>query len=483
MSAIRFNILHIFFLVALLSSHNNSWAQNNTISGKQLMDTSDYIPFFYDGALNYNLMIAASQGYFSEIDRLIEKGADVNTKTNEGATPLIFAVANNKEKAVISLLKFNPIIDKVTINNETALLIAVKNRNFRITETLIRAGADVNLTDSHGATPLNHASLNGFLEITDLLLYYDAEIDTRSEEGVSPLIASVAAGYADITDLLIQNKASLEIRDNNGFTAFLLAAYYGDTVIMDLLYKKGSDIYATNESRHNALTLSISSGHTDATKYLLRIGNKWVTAENDNFNPYNVASKYRSNETLEILKRNNVPGQLKFNIDQIAITASSRFNQNDFYSGIKFSFKEPYLNGGFVLGCDIKLWYTRILIQNSENLFYQYMDKGALAYAGFFKDFELTNNPGKVNLLLSTSLLSAYSFGNKLKGTNLSHENQFKVIPSVSFKCTKLNFSVITGLEYIKTSYYKDGPLWLRIGCSYNYYFDKVRMKVKPIKW
>ena len=483
MSAIRLTFLRYFLITALLSLLGSAAAQNITRFEKQLIDTSDYIPSFYPGALDYNLMIAASQGYISEIDRLIQKGADVNAKTDQGATPLVFAVSNNNEASVKTLLKYDPILEEVTVNNETALLIAVKNRNFTITETLLRAGADVNWKDSHGATPLSHASINGFLEIADLLLYYDAEIDTRSDEGITPLLASIAAGYADVSDLLIQNKASLEIKDNNGFTAFLMAAYYGDTVIMDLLYKSGAYIYASNESRHNALTILISTGHTEAVKYLLRIGNKWVTDINDVFNPYNVASKYRNKEALEILRKNNVPGQIKLNIDQIAITPSARFNPNDFYSGISFSLKEPYLNGGFVLGCDMKLWYTRILVKNSESLYYQYMDKGALAYAGLFKDFELTNNPGKVNLLLSTSLVSAYSFGNKLKGTNISMENKFKVIPSVSLKCTKLNLSVITGFEYIKTPYYKDGPLWLRVGLSYNYFFDKVRMKVKPIKW
>ena len=55
------------------------------------IDTSDYIPSFYTGGYsNYNLMIAASKGYASEIDRLIEKGADINAETNEGATPLDF---------------------------------------------------------------------------------------------------------------------------------------------------------------------------------------------------------------------------------------------------------------------------------------------------------------------------------------------------------------------------------------------------------
>jgi hypothetical protein len=38
------------------------------------IDTSGYLPLFYDNALDYNLMIAASDGYSSEVERLIHKG-------------------------------------------------------------------------------------------------------------------------------------------------------------------------------------------------------------------------------------------------------------------------------------------------------------------------------------------------------------------------------------------------------------------------
>jgi hypothetical protein len=111
------------------------------------------------------------------------------------------------------------------------------------------------------------------------------------------------------------------------------------------------------------------------------------------------------------------------------------------------------------------------------------MDKGSVAYAGLFKDFALTDRLDRSNLEFSTSLLAGYSFGNKLKGTLITSENKFMVIPSISLKMIKTNFSLSMGLEYIKTGYYHDGPLWLRIGCSYNHFFDKVRIQAKTIKW
>lgn len=489
MSAIRLIIIRILFLVIVLlipGKALSQWSFIDRLADSLLnvqIDTSDYFPYEYTDALDYNLMIAASKGYGSEIKRLIDKGADINAETMEGATPLVFAVTNNRIFSVMTLLNYKPDLDITTKDHETPLLIAVKNRYFEICELLIRAGADVNKSDNHRATPLHHAALNGYLDIADLLIYYEASLDSRSVEGTTPLLAAIWAGNTDVADLLIQDGANLEVSDNDGFTPFLLSSFYGDTLMMDILYKKGADIYATNNARHNALTLTILTGNTYATEFLLKIGKEWGNPDNDALNPYTVAAKYQRNDLITILKNNNVPGQLEYGIDQVAITASARFFVHDFYTGISLSFKEPFLNAGLIVGCDMKLWYTRVLMKNSDQLFYQYMDKGAVAYAGVFKDFALTNYVNRFNYSFSTSLLAGYSFGNKLKGTLITAENKFKVIPAISIKMIKLNFAFNLGLEYVKTDFYKNGPVWFRAGISYNYYFDNVRTKIKPINW
>jgi ankyrin repeat protein len=447
------------------------------------IDTSDYMPIFYETALNYNLMIASSRGYVSEIERLIGIGADVNTESQAGVTPLIFAVINNRLDAVNDILKHDPVIDKVTSSYETPLIIAVKNNNTEICETLIRAGADVDFTDRNGATPLHYASINGYLEITDLLLYYNANIDQKSDDGNSPLLAAIMAGYANVADLLIQNGANMEGRNNKGYTPFIMASVNGDTLIMDLLYRHGVDIYAANNDHYNALDLAISSNQQESVKYLLRIGDKWIPASENAIDPYLVATKYRRKEMVRILKDNKVPGKVKYGIDQVTATLSSRFTLKDYYTGLSLAFKEPYLSAGIIAGFDMKLWYTRVLIKDSEHLYYQYFDKGYLAYAGLFKDFTIYENPFKSSFLFTTTLLAGYSFGHTLKGTLTGPINEFEVIPDITLKWNRKNFSASFGMEYISSQFYHIGPVWLRAGISYTLFFDKVRTHVTPIQW
>ncbi len=487
MSAKRLILTRILLLVALLLMVFRASGQWNfsdpATEYSSLLDTIDYFPPSYNDALNLNLMIASSKGISSEIIRLIKKGASVNAETAEGATPLIFAVSNNKPLAVITLLAYKPQIDKVTKNDETALLIAVKNRYADLAEALIREGADLNHTDRFGATPLHHAAINGYLEVTDLLIYYNADLNSRTAQGTTPLLASIWAGHTEISDLLIQNGAGTEVSDNEGYTPYLMASYFGDTVVMDILQKHGANIYATNKTFNNALSLAISSGNTEVADYLLKKGDQWQNQGNRAVNLYNVAAKYRRTEMVNILKSNNIPGKLKREIDQISFSASSRFFFHDFYSGLNLSFKEPYFNGGFIFGVDTKLWYTRLLIEKDEHIFNQYMEKGSVVYAGVFKDFALTDYSNRYNYLISTSLSAGYSIGNNLKGTNISTNGKFKAIPSVTLKITKMNLTCFTGIEYVKTPFYKNGPLWIRLGISYNYFFDNVRTNIKPIKW
>ena len=473
-------LLSIRFLFVLILVVISGKVQSQSFES---IDTTEYIPVFYSGALDYNLMIAASKGYELEIDRLIHKGADIFAETDQGVTPLIFAVSNNHTTVAKRLIEYGSDVNKSTVRQETPLLIAVKNQNAEIAEALIRAGADINITDNFNATPLHYASVYGYFQIADMLLYYGASIDKKSIEGSTPLLAAVWAGNADICDLLIQNGANMEARDNEGFTPLLMSSLNGDTLIMQLLIKKGVDLYATNNSNNNALDLAIIADKPEAVQFLLKMGDKWADSGSQSISPFTVASKYRRKDILSILKANKIPGNIKYNIDQVDVMVSTRFFTHDIYSGLSLSFKEPFLNGGIIVGSDVKLWYTKVLLQQSEHTFYQYMNKGSVFYAGLFKDLALTNNAFKGNFEFSTSLSAGYAFGNILKGTLNVPQNNFMIIPAVSIKWVRNDFSLSTGVDYMNTDFYHIGPVWLRIGASYNMYFDNVRIKKKTLKW
>lgn len=447
------------------------------------LDTLDYLPYYIDGALENNLMIAASKGLDNEIERILSKGADIDGETAEGATPLIFAVVNNHLSSVLTLLAHNPDVNIMTSNTETPLLIAVKNRNAEIAEALIRGGADVDLADKYGATPLHYAAINGSFNMADLLLYYEADCNKKTNDGTTSLMVSIWAGYPDITDLLFQNGANLEARDNAGFTPFLIAAQAGDTMVMNLLLKEGVDLYEKNNYNYNALTIAIETNHKPAVELLLDEGNEWTSPEKAGVNPYSVASAFGRKEIIEMLKKKNISGRTGLRIDEVSIAASSRLNIREYFTGISVVFKEPLINAGFFTGFDLKPAYTKVLVKMSENTYYQYFDKSSLVYAGVFKDFTVSEKSSGFKFIVSTSLSAGYEFGNKFRGINLSPENKIKIIPATGIEIQKGHFTLKTDLEYLNTQFYHIGPLWLRIGFAYNHFLSKIRTPGKTIKW
>lgn len=481
MMPVKLFICNCLILILFLAPEITISAQVTQIQVR--IDTSDYLTYNYEGALDNNLMIAASRNYTTEIERLIKNGANVDAQTTEGATPLIFATANNQLSSVLTLLKYNPSLDQRTIDYETALSISVKNQNLEITEALLRAGADINQADDSGATPLHYAAVYGAFYLADLLLYYDADYDRKANDGTTPLMAAIWAGFADIADLLIQNGANMEARDKEGFTPFLIAAQNGDTLLMNILLKKGVDLYEKNIHNYDALSLAIGSNHEQAVNLLLSKGKEWVSAEKKGTDPYMVASAYGRKNMINSLKSNNIPGRIGLKIDELAISASAKFTSRDFYSGMSLSLKAPLVGAGIIAGVDSKLWDTRVLVKESNINFTQYLDKSSVIYAGFFRDFVLSESLSGRNLFLSTSLAAGYAFGNKFKGTGISPESRLVLLPAVNIKLVKKHFILTGGLEYYRSGFYQIGPVWFRAGFSYNFYLSRVRAPGKIIKW
>ncbi len=433
--------------------------------------------------LNYSLFTASAEGDVAGIRWLIKHGADIETSTNEGATPLHFATANNKHAAVRVLLENGANPDVLSEYSEAPLHIAAKNNYLETAEILARYGANVNITDRFGATPLHYAAAYGYFEMVDMLLYYEAATYIKDKEGTTPLMAAIWAGHADIADLLIQNGANFSEKDKDGFTPFLIAAQNGDTLIMDLLIRRFINIYETNNYGYNALSLAIKSNHTEAVKYLLRKGNRWVSENPSSINPYLVAVTYGRKEISEILAKNNIPVVSERRIDQINFLPGIKFCLHDFYTGVSISAKEISKNFGFILGYDFKPAYSRVLMKVSDEMFYQYMDKSSLAYAGIFKDYPVTDNPLGGNWFFTLFISGGYFSGNKFKGTDIVPDNKFKIMPAAGMKLLKNHFILQFNVEYFNLPFYRIGPLWINAGIGYNMFFNKIRAPGKIIKW
>ncbi|HRT89218.1 MAG TPA: ankyrin repeat domain-containing protein [Bacteroidales bacterium] len=436
-----------------------------------------------ESQINFSLMTASANGNSYIVRWLIDHGADVEASTNEDVRALHFAAGNNRTEVVKILLESGADPDILSNYSETPLHIAAKKNYIQVAELLARYGADVNMTDRFGATPLHYASAYGFFELADLLLYYDAAVYVKDYDGTTPLMAAIWAGNANIADLLMQHGANPSDKDDNGFTPLMIAAQNGDTLVMDLLIRRFVNIYEKNNYNYDALDLATKSDHAEAVKYLLRKGDKWVNNGNNAVNPYSVALSYGRNEMAELLADNGITPVTIKGFNQVSLYAGTRAVFHDYSAGFAMHLANFSGKSGILMGYDFKPGYTRVLMKKAEDLYYQYLDKSSLAYAGYFLNIPVTDNITGGNWNLGFSLSAGWYMPDKLKGTYLAPGKNLKIIPAAGINRTNDKLTIRAEFEYIKTPFYRVGPVWLRISAGYNIYFNRLRAPGKIIKW
>ncbi len=111
-----------------------------------------------DSAGNTALNYACLHDIGLEMARyLADKGADINGRTNQQQTPLMWAAASGAVGAMDFLLRRGAKKDLQDENGSTAIMMAVLNDRAAAAAFLIDCGADANIRNNDGKTPLEVA--------------------------------------------------------------------------------------------------------------------------------------------------------------------------------------------------------------------------------------------------------------------------------------------------------------------------------------
>jgi ankyrin repeat protein len=472
----RAGLLSLFFLCLtsmLLAGHPSGLVDQDTVQ----IDTSEYIPNNH----NYNLIIASYYGYSSEVLRLLNRGANANTKTFDGITPLMYAVQNG-DLTTSKILVFNGAdVNQEPFDGASAIIAASRSNILEIVDLLIYHGADVNDTDQEGGSPLLYGSGYYYYDLCSLLLRNGANPEIRDKEGTTPLMSAVYGGNPDMIELLIRYGANINSRDSDGITAFMIAAQNGDTAMIRILKGYEVDLNMLSKSGFSALDIAIKNGHTEAAEMIIGMGAE--TAGNGRNNPHSLAVQYGHVKLARQLSDLGIKPKRLPSFNQMWIFAGINSSFNDLMGGGELGLRDPRYKLNILAGYQVRLFAKRILKEAGNDTYIQLWENRSLAYLGLTKEFILVRMSDSREFSLSAGLLGGYTFGKNYRGSENRPEELWKIIPSLGLSWGREKFRLELNYEYLNLDTHKVSPHRFMIGLKYRFGFKNNRLKDKYITW
>ena len=284
------------------------------------------------------LLLASIEGELTTVKTLVEAGADVRATDAERDTCLTLAAHFGHTETVRYLVGLPEVdLNHQEYRNFTALHFAVQEKHGDLVQVLIDVGADIETKTDTGRSPLHLASLSGAL--TTVMMLVKAGADVRATDSNRDTCLTLAAhfGHTDtvrylvglpevdlnhqdsknyntalhvaverkhgnVVQVLIDAGADIETRNDEGRSPLHLASISGELTTMKMLVKAGADVRDTDADGDTCLTLAAYDGHTDTVRYLLCLPEVDLNhQDSDNYTALHVAVNEKHGDVVQVL--------------------------------------------------------------------------------------------------------------------------------------------------------------------------------------
>jgi len=194
------------------------------------------------------------------ISAFLDAGADVNARTEDGLTPLMLAAGMNTQEIVLILLAAGADVNAMDETGITPLMAAAENNsNPQMVSALLAAGADGSVKNDDGKTAFDLANENESLKGTDQ--YRDLLIAT-----LDVFIISKYGGSEEIQKA-IEAGVDINVRTEDGMTLLMMAAQETvDPEIITALLNAGADGSLRDDDDNTAYDYAKENENLKGTK-------------------------------------------------------------------------------------------------------------------------------------------------------------------------------------------------------------------------
>jgi ankyrin repeat protein len=238
------------------------------------------------------LMTASRWKHTEKAAMLINHGADVNRRDNQGRTALTWACRRGYSAPTAAMLiDHGANVAHESNAGETALLMTImsaanlaahmRDTDRETARLLLDRGADVNQANKYGKTPLMLACEAGLTNMAAMLIDHDANVAHESKNGATALMVVCQYGHTETAKLLLERGANVDYANKFGTTALMAACQTGHTETAAMLLEKGANIdHANKEGRTALMKTCLLDGHTETAAFLINNGANITLADN-----------------------------------------------------------------------------------------------------------------------------------------------------------------------------------------------------------
>lgn len=248
----------------LVDIYNKS--DNDKVKNAVWQRIPDLVPKVINkSVMNQKLLEAANENDNQTIVDSVRAGANIDTKNENGATPLFIASHKGNVEMVKFLLENGANPDIAIKLGATPLFVAVQgNGNLEIIDLLLKNKAEIHVRDHEGKTSLIlAASENGNIDIAKKLVGRGAEINAYTEQGITALFFAAQNGFTDFAKLLIDEGANLDIAMERGATPLFIACQTGQTEMVKMLLDNGADRNIALDGTIKPIEIASQNGHDE----------------------------------------------------------------------------------------------------------------------------------------------------------------------------------------------------------------------------